>query len=198
MTPDLWADAVRDEPHNYPVTHTHLQFEGRVVAVRTDTVDVAGHVVHRDVVVHPGAVAVVALDEDERVLLVRQYRHPVGHLLWEIPAGLLDKAGEDPAECARRELLEEGGVHARYLEVLGSWFVTPGGSDEVIHVFLATSVTPAADGRVLTGEAEEADMPQVWLPLDDALDLAAHGQIHNIITIAALHAAARHLGLRRT
>lgn len=202
LPPDVnlqrWDGPVRDERKQFPVMASVQQFQGRVIGVRSDTVDVDGHVVTRDVVVHPGAVAVVALDQQERVLLVRQYRHPVGQLLWEVPAGLLDKAAEDPAECARRELLEEGGAVARELHLIGSWCVTPGGSDEVIHVYLATDVTLAEDGRVLTGEAEEADMPQVWLPMQDALDLVASGQIHNTITIAALHVAARQIGSRAT
>ena len=182
----------------FPVSHAVDQFRGRVIGVRSDTVDVDGQVVTRDVVVHPGAVAIVAVDDQGRVLLVRQYRHPVGHLLWEVPAGLLDRVAEDPADCARRELLEEGGVLAQQLSLIGSWFVTPGGSDEVIHVYLATDVSRAVDGRVLTGEAEEADMPQVWLPMAEALDLVARGEIHNAITIAALHVAARQIGSRST
>lgn len=186
-----WDGPVRDERMQFPVTASAQQFQGRVIGVRSDTVNVDGHVVTRDVVVHPGAVAVVALDAEGCVLLVRQYRHPVGQLLWEVPAGLLDKAAENPADCARRELLEEGGAVARDLRHIGSWWVTPGGSDEVIHVYLATGVSFAEEGRVLTGEAEEADMPQVWLPMEEALDLVARGEIHNTITIAALHVAAR-------
>ena len=195
MQPQLWqgdpAD-VADVPFSHPLLRRTEQFVGRVVSVQTDRVDVDSYIVDRDVVRHPGAAAVVALNERGEVLLVRQYRHPVEHLLWEIPAGLLDKAGEDPAECARRELLEEGGVIAKRMEPLLKLFVSPGGSDEVIHIYLAMQVTVAPEGRLVTGEAEEFDMPQKWMPLSQAVELVMAGRIRNNITVSALLAAAEH------
>jgi 8-oxo-dGDP phosphatase len=179
----------RDVPFAHRLIARSPQFAGRVLSVETDRVDIDGHVVDRDVVRHPGAAAVVALDEDEQVLLVRQYRHPVAHLLWEIPAGLLDKADEDPIECARRELMEEGGYTAEVMRPLLRLFVTPGGSDEVIHIFLATGIVRAPGGRTHTGEAEEVDMPQVWVPLDLAIRAVMQGEIRNGITATALLAA---------
>jgi 8-oxo-dGDP phosphatase len=182
---------VTDVTFEHPLISRSLQFSGRVLSVETDRVDVDGHVVDRDVVRHPGAAAVVAINEHGDVLLVRQYRHPVGHLLWEIPAGLLDHPGEDPIDCARRELLEEGGYFADSLVPLLRLFVTPGGSDEVIHIFCATGIAHAPGGRELTGEAEEADMPQMWLPLDEAVRAVMRGAIQNGITAAALLAASQ-------
>jgi 8-oxo-dGDP phosphatase len=178
-----------DVPFAHRLIARSPQFAGRVLSVETDRVDIDGHVVDRDVVRHPGAAAVVAMDEGGRVLLVRQYRHPVAHLLWEIPAGLLDRPDEDPIECARRELLEEGGYIAQSVKPLLKLFVTPGGSDEVIHIFHATGIAPAPGGRALTGEAEEADMPHLWMPLDLAIRAVMLGDIRNGITAAALLAA---------
>jgi 8-oxo-dGDP phosphatase len=178
-----------DVPFEHPLLTRTGQFSGRVVSVETDRVDVDGHVVDRDVVRHPGAAAVVALDEHRRVLLVRQYRHPVSHLLWEIPGGLLDQPDEEPAECARRELLEEGGYVAGSVQPLLRLYVTPGGSDEVIHIFMATEIEAAPGGRVLTGEAEEADMPHMWIDLDAAVRAVMDGRIGNGITASALLAA---------
>lgn len=190
MKPVIWTGAVADVPFAHPLIDRVRAFTGRVVSVDTDVVDINGQRVSRDVVRHPGAAAVVALNDQREVLLVRQYRHPVEHLLWEIPAGLLDVDGEDPLECARRELLEEGGVTAAHFELLLTLLVTPGGSDEVIYVYVATGIEICETGRAVTGEAEEQDMPQVWLPLDLAIEAILAGKIRNNITVAALLAAA--------
>src|SRR2546421_12084195 len=105
---------IRDEPAHWPVVSSAELVRGRLVTVRTDKVRMPDNqVAERDVVIHPGAVAVLALDDASQVLLIRQYRHPVGRLLWEIPAGLRDVAGEAPWATARRELLEEAGYRAR-------------------------------------------------------------------------------------
>lgn len=191
MKPVVWTGDVADEPYVHPLVNRERKFTGRVISVDTDVVNVGGQIVSRDVVRHPGAAAVVAINDNNEVLLVRQYRHPVGHLLWEIPAGLLDVEGEDPLECAKRELLEEGGATAARYEPLLSPFVTPGGSDEVIHIYLARDITMNEAGRVMTGEAEEADMPQAWVPLDQAVQAVIEGKISNNITATALLAAAQ-------
>ncbi len=105
---------VRDIPEEWPVVSSAELFRGRLVAVRTDKVRMPdNNLAEREVVLHPGAVAVLALDDAGQVLLIRQYRHPVGRLLWEIPAGLRDIAGEPTWATARRELLEEAGYRAR-------------------------------------------------------------------------------------
>lgn len=198
MKPVVWTGEVADVPFAHPLINRVRKFTGRVVALDTDEVDVSGQLVSRDVVRHPGAAAVVAINDAGQVLLVRQYRHPVQHLLWEIPAGLLDVAGEDPLECARRELLEEGGATAREFEPLLTLYVTPGGSDEVIYVFLARGIEMSATGRVMTGEAEEQDMPQVWLALEQAIEAVMQGRIRNNITVAALLAAAQKRDRKRS
>lgn len=183
--PVAFEGVVADEPFAHPVLERTDRFAGRVISVVTERVDVAGHVVSRDVVRHPGAAAIVAVDDDGRVLLVRQYRHPMQRLMWEVPAGLLEP-GEDPIDCARRELLEEGGAEAGEITPLLRLVPSPGGCDEVVHVFLARGVRPAPGGRVLTGEAEEADMPQAWLDLSEAVSAVLAGQVTNATTVSAL------------
>jgi 8-oxo-dGTP pyrophosphatase MutT (NUDIX family) len=162
--------------------------------VRMPDGDVAG----RDVVEHPGAVAVLALDEQERVLLIRQYRHPVGLLLWEIPAGLRDVAGEPPLVTAERELLEETGYRAADWRVLTDYFTSPGFSTERLRVFLARGLTrvPDADRRYVP-EHEEAQLVIAWVRLDEAVARLLAGDLHNgVAAVGILSAyAARKDGL---
>jgi 8-oxo-dGDP phosphatase len=143
----------------------------------------------RDIVVHPGAVGVLALDDSDRVLLIRQYRHPVGGFLFEPPAGLLDHAGEEPLLAAQRELLEEGGYLASDWSVLVDFANTPGGSSEAFRCFLARGITAADGDRPQTGEAEEIDLPQVWVPLDEAKELVLAGHLQNPTTVVGVLAA---------
>ena len=181
-----------DEPAARPVrTTTDVFRSGRVIEVRTDVVEMAdGSVAVRDVVVHPGAVGIVALDDAGRVLLVQQYRHPVRHRLWEPPAGLLDVAGEDPLAAARRELFEEAHLAAGRWDVLLDAFTTPGMTDEAVRVYLARDVS-AATGPKHPGLHEEADMPVRWVPLDDAVAGVLAGRLHNPMAVMGLLAAAR-------
>ncbi len=182
---------VSDEPASYRVSGRAERFTGRVIAVRTDSVEMpAGHLVERDVVVHPGAVGVIALDEQDRVLLVQQYRHAPGRLLWEPPAGLLDAPGEPPQATAARELYEEAGYRATEWDVLVDFFTSPGMSDEAMRVYLARGLTAVADGQRFAGEDEEADMPAVWLPLETAVAKVLSGQLHNPTTVAGVLAVA--------
>lgn len=182
--------ALRDEPHRYPVLDEVLRFDGAKWSIWSDTVDIDGDVVVRDVLRHPGAVAVAAVDDEGRVLLIRQYRHPVAAYLWEVPAGLLDRAGEDPLECARRELLEEAGVTAREWTSLMTLALSPGGTSERITLYRATglSVDPAA--RPHTGEAEERELPQRWVPLPEAVQRCFDGSITNATAVCAILALA--------
>jgi ADP-ribose pyrophosphatase len=188
---ELWDGPIRDEVDPRPVVSSQRRFRGRVIGLRTDQVDFGSQVVPRDVVEHPGAVGVLALDDDGRVLLLRQYRHPVGAYLWEPPAGLTDVAGEDPLVTAKRELLEETGYVAQRWERLVSFFNSPGGMDEHLTLYLAQGLRPAA--RVHTGEAEEASMPIAWVPLDEAIDLVLHGHIENPTAVVGILAAAARL-----
>jgi ADP-ribose pyrophosphatase len=177
---------IRDEPEQWPVLDSVERFSGHVVSVRTDTVEmVDGQVAQRDYVVHPGAVGVVALDEADRVLLVRQYRHPVGWRLWELPAGLLDHPGENPLEAAKRELYEEAHQQAADWRVLVDIFTTPGGSDEAIRCYLARGVRDA-DGEQYAREHEEADMATVWADRSELVRLILAGELHNPLAVTGV------------
>jgi len=170
---------------------TEVFRSGRVIDVRSDVVVMPdGSTAVRDVVVHPGAVGIVALDDAERVLLVQQYRHPAQHLLWEPPAGLLDVAGEDPLAAARRELFEEAHLTADRWDVLLDAFTTPGMTDEAVRVYLARDVA-AATGPKHAGQHEEADMPVRWVPLDEAVAAVLGGRLHNPMAVMGILAAAR-------
>ncbi|WP_329520185.1 NUDIX hydrolase [Spirillospora sp. NBC_01491] len=194
---------VRDRPERWEVVAGSTVFEGHVFNVRRDRVRMprgAGtEVVGRDVIEHLGSVGVLALDGDDRVLLLRQYRHPVGRLLWEAPAGLRDVAGEPLQRLAERELLEEAGYRAGRWDTLADVFPSSGMSDERVRIFLARDLTevPAAEidfERV----HEEADMPVVWVPLDEAVGKVLAGEIHNMIAVTGILAAhaARARGFR--
>lgn len=177
------------ELHDHRVQSTETVFEGRVIAVRKDVVTMPGDTTsQRDVVVHPGAVGVVALDEQGRVLLVTQYRHPVGRRLEELPAGLLDKPGEPALEAAQRELVEEAGLAAERWDVLVDVLTSPGMSDEAIRLFLARDVR-AVERDVQ--EHEEADMTTAWVPLEDAVRRCLAGELENAMAVVGLLAADR-------
>jgi ADP-ribose pyrophosphatase len=186
------ADPIQDErADDRPVLKTVQRFSGKIWDVRTDTVDLgkAGQV-ERDVLVHTGAVGIIALDEQDRVLLIRQYRHPVAAYCWEPPAGLLDVEGEDPAEAAKRELAEETGYRARTWHVLVDFFNSPGASSESFRCYLARDLEKVADDERHEGEHEELDMPVTWVPLDDAVDLVLTGRLHNPTAVTGVLAAA--------
>lgn len=177
-----------------PVLSRRTAFQGHVWDVVTDEVDLgAGGVVSRDYVQHTGAVAVVALRGEpgaEEVVLIQQYRHPVGTYDWEIPAGLLDVPGEDPHAAAARELAEEAELGAREWAVLIDLFTSPGGNSENLRVFLARDLfASTAAGFVASGE--EHDMPVGWVPLDEAAAAALDGRMHNAVAIAGILAALR-------
>ena len=183
-----------DEPFRYPVLSEHERFRGAKWSVWSETVDIDGHVVVRDVLRHPGAVAVAAVDDQGRLLLIRQYRHPVGAFLWEIPAGLLDRAGEDPLECAKRELLEEAGVTARDWAALMTLALSPGGTSERIAIYRASGLTVDAGARPHTGEAEERELPQRWVTIPDAVARCFDGSFANATAVAAILALAAQSG----
>lgn len=192
---------VKDEVAHWPVVPSAELFRGRLVTVRTDKVRMPDNQwAERDVVIHPGAVAVLALDDAGQVLLIRQYRHPVGRLLWEIPAGLRDVAGEPPWATARRELLEEAGYRARDWRVLVDYYTSPGFSTERLRIFLARDLefVPAAE-RGFVPEDEEAQLVPAWLPLDEAVRKVFAGELHNGVAALGVMAgyAARSEGFDR-
>ncbi|WP_031511112.1 NUDIX domain-containing protein [Streptomyces megasporus] len=169
----------RDTPQEWRVTASETPFTGGKTSVRTDRVVMPdGSVAARDYQVHPGSVAVLALDERDRVLVINQYRHPVRHKLWEIPAGLLDVPGENPLHAARRELYEEAHVEAEDWRVLIDMYTSPGGSDEAVRIFLARGLSEA-EGERFEVLDEEADMEVARVPLADLVRGVLAGDLHN-------------------
>jgi 8-oxo-dGTP pyrophosphatase MutT (NUDIX family) len=156
-------------------------FRGRVLTLNLEQVRLPnGRVAELEIAHHPGGAAVVAIDAEGRVCLLRQFRHAAGGWLTELPAGKLD-GGEPPLECARRELAEEAGVSARRWEKLGEFFSSPGVLTEVIHLFLARDLEPA------DASPEDHEVLEVtWVPLRDAVDLAASGQLQDAKSLIGL------------
>lgn len=189
---------IKDIPEEWEIRATDTPFRGNKTSVRRDDVVMpGGTVVTRDYQVHPGSVAVLALDAADRVLVLRQYRHPVRHKLWEIPAGLLDVPGENPLHAAQRELYEEAHVKAEDWRVLADVYTTPGGCDEAVRIFLARGVSEAEGERFAVAE-EEADMELARVPLADLVRGALAGDLHNnclVVGAFALQAALTGEGL---
>lgn len=154
-------------------------FHGKVIDVFVDRMRVDGTEVEREIVRHPGAVGIVALSGDSTILMVRQHRHAVDNRLLEIPAGKLDE-NEDPWDCARRELLEETGYRCHHLELLASYYSTPGFSDERIHVFLGSDLE-----KVTEPPTHDGDEPIAieWLREDEAVGAIFDGRIVDAKTI---------------
>jgi ADP-ribose pyrophosphatase len=181
---------LRDEFVRASVVSSERVHHGLIWDVVRDSVDLGeGGVVRREYVDHPGAVCVLALDEADRVLLLRQYRHPVRMALWEPPAGLLDVAQEPPLEAARRELAEEADLVAGRWDVLIDWFNSPGGMNEALRCYLARDLTPVPEAERHVREAEEADMVVRWVNLDDARSAVLTGGVHNPAAVIGVLAA---------
>ena len=175
-------------PHEFAVSDSETLHVGRVFAVRLDQVVMpGGGVARREIVEHPGAVAILPLHDDATVVMIDQYRYAVGRRLRELPAGLLDTAGEDPVSTARRELVEEVGCTAQDWSVLVDVVSSPGFSDEAVRVFLARGLTEI--GRPAGDDDEEADLSVVRVPLADAVRQVLAGEIVNASTVAGLLAA---------
>lgn len=185
------AQDLADTPGGWPVKASAELASARIVRLRRDTVVLPdGGTVQREVVEHPGAVAIVALDEAGRVLLIKQYRHPAQATLWEVPAGLRDVAGEPMLATAQRELLEEAGYLAADWRVLVDFLSSPGISTERLRVFLARDLTqvPAAE-RDYVPEHEEAFLTIAWVPLQAAVDAVLAGEMHNGVTAIGVMSA---------
>ncbi|RBY87577.1 NUDIX hydrolase [Blastococcus sp. TF02A-30] len=179
-------------PHDYRVLATETVYEGRVIRLDKDTVAMPGGGDSvREVVHHPGAVAVVALDDDGFVVLLRQYRHPVGDYLWELPAGLRDADGEPPVETAKRELAEEVRLAADRWSLLTTHYSSPGFCDEQVLVYLAEGLTDVDRPEGFTVEHEELDMTVERLPLADAVQQVFDGRIRNVSAVVGVLAAAQ-------
>jgi len=160
---------------------TQQIYQGRAISIRVDTVEKAGgKKTTREVAEHPDCVAVVVLDEQGNVLLVRQFRHPVGKFLLEIPAGGIDPC-EEPIESVRRELQEEIGYFPHKIEKLGGFYSIPGYGTEYLHCFLATDLVP---GRLMAEDTEDIELVRV--PKEKIPGLITSGQICDAKSIAAL------------
>ncbi|WP_405095542.1 NUDIX domain-containing protein [Micromonospora sp. NBC_01412] len=178
--------------HRYEVTGRRQVWAGRIFSVVTDEVIMpGGGTSARDYVRHVGAVAVVAVDDAGQVVLIRQYRHPVGRHLWELPAGLTDVSGEDLAAAAARELAEEVDLTAGTVDVLVDLHSSPGFTDEVVRVFLARDLADVPTERRHQRSEEEADLQVVRVDLDEAVRMVLAGEITNASAVAGLLAAAR-------
>ncbi|HEY5115857.1 MAG TPA: NUDIX hydrolase [Nakamurella sp.] len=187
----------------FSVTSSQRVFDGAVTAVRIDDVVMPdGNTAKREVVEHDNAVAIVALesagaragadpDADPNVILIEQYRHPLGRRLWELPAGLMDVDGEGAQQTAARELVEETGYAAANWSVLVDVAPSPGFSEEIVRIFLATDLTQV--GRPHPGDHEEADLRVVLVPLSTAVRAVLDGRIVNGMAVSGILAAERTL-----
>jgi len=167
-----------------PLVRRETVFDGAVWDVVRDTVEFGDGRITREYVAHTGAVAVAAIDDDGRVLLINQYRQPIGTRDWELPAGLLDQPGEPPLEAAKRELAEEADLVAAEWSELATFHTSPGGSNESITIFEARGLSDAPDAHVRTDE--EAEIVLRWVELDDALDAVRAGRLRNAPLLIAL------------
>jgi ADP-ribose pyrophosphatase len=176
---------------HYQVVSSEPIFHGRVISVRTDELRMSdGSIATREIVEHPGAVGVVALDEDARIVMVHQYRHPIGAYLDELPAGLLDVEGESALLGAQRELFEEAALRASEWHVLVDLYPSPGMSTEAIRIFLARGLSNVDAADRFVPEHEEITMTVSRVALDEAVQRALSGSITNAAAVAGVLAAA--------
>ncbi|MFF7593060.1 NUDIX domain-containing protein [Kitasatospora purpeofusca] len=183
---------VADVAEEWEIRGSTTPFQGRVTGVRTEEVLMPdGSWARRDYQTHPGSVSVLALDERQRVLVLRQYRHPVRQRLWELPAGLLDVPGENPLHAAQRELYEEAHCKAGEWRVLVDFYTSPGGTDEALRLFLATDLSEA-EGERYEAHGEELELESARVPVEELVRLIHAGELHNPTLITgtlALYAA---------
>ncbi|MET7376190.1 NUDIX hydrolase [Micromonospora arida] len=178
--------------HRYEVRSREERYRGRIFDVVTEEVTMPGGGTGlRDLVRHVGAVAVVALDDAGQVVLIRQYRHPVGRHLWELPAGLMDVSGEELPVAALRELAEEADLTAGRVDVLVDLHSSPGFTNEIVRVFLARDLADVPADERHERHDEEADLQVVRIDLDEAVAMVLAGEITNASAVAGLLAAAR-------
>jgi 8-oxo-dGTP pyrophosphatase MutT (NUDIX family) len=182
-------EVLMDQPADVEIVDESIVFSGRVWDIRHEKFRYNDETLGRDFVAHTGAVAVLVLDNEDRILAIRQYRHAVRLREWEIPAGLLDIVGEDPLSAAKRELAEEVDLEADEWSVLSDYSTSPGGSNEIVRIYVARGLHTIDQAFVRTGE--EADIEMRWVSLDDAYEAALNRQITNsVILIAVLSAYA--------
>jgi ADP-ribose pyrophosphatase len=183
---------VSDAPSPRRLLSTEKVYEGRIWDVVSDSFQLqeTGEALTRDYIEHPGAVAVLPMNANGEILLLRQYRHPVGMDLWEIPAGLLDVEGEDFVVGAARELAEEADLAAGTWNVLADFFNSPGSSSEAIRIYLARDLTDIPHHERHERIDEEAEIEFHWISLDDAVASVLAGRLHNPSAVVGILAAA--------
>jgi 8-oxo-dGDP phosphatase len=183
---------VSDAPSPRRLLSTEKVYEGRIWDVVSDSFQLqeTGEALTRDYIEHPGAVAVLPMNANGEILLLRQYRHPVGMDLWEIPAGLLDIEGEDFVVGAARELAEEADLAAGTWNVLADFFNSPGSSSEAIRIYLARDLTDIPHHERHERTDEEAEIEFHWISLDDAVASVLAGRLHNPSAVVGILAAA--------
>lgn len=182
---DSLGDPSRHTFRTLSTTDIHV---GRILALRVDQVAMpGGAVARREVVEHYGAVAIAAVDDAGAVAMIHQYRHPLGRRSWELPAGLIDAADEDPLSAAKRELAEEVGLAAEHWSVLVDVAASPGFTDEVVRVYLATELSDV--DRTVPPDDEEADLVVRRFPLDEAVHMTLSGEVVNAAAVGGLLAA---------
>lgn len=191
--PVLGLTDLVDDLGRRPVGASETAFHGMVWDIRRDTVDLGdAGTVKREYLEHPGAVIVLALrsreDRDE-LFVIKQYRHPVGYTEWELPAGLLDVAGEPPWQAASRELAEEADLVAAQWHVLNDYFASPGGMTEALRIYLARDLTEVPEAQRHEREGEELAMPSGWVDLDVAHRAALSGRINNVGALVGILSA---------
>lgn len=183
---------VSDAPSPRRLLSTEKVYEGRIWDVVSDRfkLSASGDALTRDYIDHPGAVAVLPMNDDGEILLIKQYRHPVGMDLWEIPAGLLDVEGEDFVVGAARELAEEADLVAGNWNVLVDFFNSPGSSSEAVRIYLARDLTEIPQVERHERTDEEAEIEFHWISLDDAVSAVLAGRLHNPSAVLGVLAAA--------
>lgn len=183
----LGAEELTDTDEAWPLNGSDFVHEGSFVSLSIDAITAPdGQTLHRTVLHHKGAVGVLVLDEQDRVLVLDQYRHPVGKRLIELPAGILDVENESAVDAARRELREEADLEASDWKPLLTMYATPGCSTEHWEVFLAEGLSPTPEAERIEREGEEADMRQLWVPLEDVVSAALDGRIGDSMTVASV------------
>ena len=187
MAEQLGSDQVEDRPVSWPVTSHQVVAHGSVATFVTDQVATPdGSSMRRQYTLHPGAVGVIALDADDRVAVVRQYRHPVAMSLIEPPAGLLDAVDEDFLVAAQRELAEEAGLAAADWRVLVDLFTSPGGTQESLRIYLARDLSAADAPEGFVADGEEAHMEIAWVARADLVEAILGGRLQNPTMVAGV------------
>lgn len=177
---------LRDTPEEWPIEATEQLAVGHITTYVRDRVRmIDGTAADREYTVHPGAVAVVVLDDQDRILTLRQYRHPVRLVMVELPAGLLDKPGEHPLEAAKRELYEEAHLVAEDWRVLIDYYNTAGASNEALRIFVARGPSQA-EGERFAGVGEEAGIVTGWVPRAELLEAVLNGEVTTASVVASV------------